>query len=42
MKDYAAINKKWWNDVTPIHAKSKLYNLERFKKGRVSLEAIEQ
>jgi len=41
MKDYAKINKKWWNDVTPIHAKSKLYNLTKFKKSKNSLEALE-
>lgn len=42
MKDYSQINKKWWNDVTPIHAKSKLYNLPAFKKGRTSLFTIER
>src|SRR6185369_17509505 len=42
MKDYATINKKWWNEVTPIHAKSKLYNLPAFKKGKTSLFSIER
>lgn len=42
MKDYANINKKWWNEVTPIHAKSKLYNLDGFKKGDSSLISIEK
>ncbi len=41
MKDYAKINKKWWNDVTLIHSRSALYNLEGFKKGKTSLESIE-
>lgn len=41
MKDYASINKKWWDKVTPIHARSKLYNLEKFKKGKSSLQSIE-
>ena len=41
MKDYAEFNKKWWNEVTPIHARSKLYNLTAFKKGKSSLESIE-
>src|SRR3989344_4604613 len=41
MKDYKKINKKWWNEVTPIHAKSKLYNLSNFKKGKTSLEKTE-
>lgn len=41
MKDYAKINKKWWNDVTPVHAVSKLYDLKSFKKGKTSLQSIE-
>lgn len=41
MKNYEEINKKWWNDVTPIHARSKLYNLASFKKGKTSLEKTE-
>lgn len=41
MKDYASINKKWWNDVTPIHSRSELYNLPAFKKGKTSLEKTE-
>ncbi|RJQ36943.1 class I SAM-dependent methyltransferase [Candidatus Microgenomates bacterium] len=42
MKDYSAINKKWWNDVAPIHACSKLYDVPAFKKGKSSLIPIEQ
>lgn len=41
MKDYASINKKWWNDVTPIHSNSKLYNVPAFIKGKTSLEKTE-
>lgn len=41
MKDYAGINKKWWNKVTPIHAKSNLYDLKSFKKGNTSLQSTE-
>ena len=41
MKDYSKANKKWWNDVTPIHASSKLYDLQSFKKGKSSLTPIE-
>ncbi len=41
MKDYVTINKKWWNDVTPIHAKSKLYNVAKFKSSKNSLESLE-
>ena len=41
MKNYAKINKKWWNAVTPVHSASKLYNLDGFKKGQNSLVSIE-
>lgn len=41
VKDYAEINKKWWNAVTPIHARSELYSLDKFKKGKTSLEQTE-
>lgn len=41
MKDYVSINRKWWNNVTPIHSQSTLYNLEGFKKGKNHLEALE-
>lgn len=42
MKDYSKINKKWWNDVTSIHSRSKLYDLPGFKKGKSSLFCIEK
>ena len=42
MKDYSQINKKWWNDVVPIHSTSELYDLDGFKKGKSSLISIEQ
>ncbi len=41
MKDYSSINRKWWNDVTLVHSKSKLYDLENFKKGKTSLQKTE-
>ena len=41
MRKYAKINKKWWDSVTPIHAKSALYGLENFKKSKTSLNSIE-
>lgn len=41
MNNYINANKKWWNDVTLIHSKSALYNLESFKKGKSSLGPIE-
>ncbi len=39
--DYSKINKKWWDTVTPIHSKSKLYDLPAFKKGKTNLQSIE-
>lgn len=39
--DYLKANKKWWDTVTPIHTKSKLYNLASFKSGKTSLEKTE-
>ncbi len=41
MKDYAKVNKKWWNDATSIHANSQLYDLTGFKNGQSSLQSIE-
>lgn len=40
--NYANTNKKWWDDVTHIHANSKLYDLKSFKKGKTSLQSIEK
>lgn len=41
MKNYSLINKKWWNDVTPVHANSDLYDLPGFIKGKSHLDALE-
>ncbi|MBI4080313.1 MAG: methyltransferase domain-containing protein [Candidatus Levybacteria bacterium] len=41
MKDYLTANKKWWNEVVPIHLRSKLYDLPSFKKGKSTLFSIE-
>ena len=41
MRDYSQINKKWWDSATPVHASSKFYGLESFKKGKTSLQSIE-
>jgi len=38
---YIKINKKTWNERTPIHLKSKFYNHEKFKKEGNSLKPIE-
>lgn len=42
MKKYIRANKKWWNAVIPIHSRSKLYDLPRFKKGKNHLESLER
>lgn len=42
MPDYIKINKKWWNTITPIHAASSQYLLKEFKKGKTSLQELEQ
>ncbi len=42
MKNYSQINRKWWDNVTPIHLNSKLYDLDGFKKGKSSLTCIEK
>lgn len=42
MPNYLNANKKWWNNVTAIHARSKLYDLPGFKKGKNSLFSIEK
>ncbi len=41
VRDYAVINRKWWNKATPVHAASKFYDLKSFKKGKTSLQSIE-
>lgn len=41
MKDYGAINRKWWNSITPVHASSKFYGLPAFMKGKTSLQRTE-
>lgn len=41
VKKHLAINKKWWNKATPVHARSKLYQLSSFKKGKTSLQQTE-
>lgn len=41
MKDYLQLNKKWWDNVTSIHFRSKLYDFPSFKKGKSTLQTIE-
>ena len=40
-KKYFNANKKAWNSKTPIHLKSDFYDVEAFKKGKLSLQHIE-
>jgi len=35
-------NRTWWNEVTPIHARSDFYDLAGFRAGKLSLLPIEQ
>lgn len=39
--NYANVNKKWWDSITPIHQNAPLYNLDGFKKGKTTLQSIE-
>ncbi|NNF36970.1 MAG: class I SAM-dependent methyltransferase [Saprospiraceae bacterium] len=41
MKDYKAINKKLWNDLTEVHLGSKFYDVDSFRKGKSSLKHVE-
>ncbi len=38
---YTAINRKWWNAITPVHASSSHYALKNFKKGKTNLQRTE-
>lgn len=41
MVDYTKVNKKWWDNITSVHAKSSLYNLKKFGKSATSLQTVE-
>jgi SAM-dependent methyltransferase len=41
LDDYFKANRALWNEYTPIHARSKFYDLPAFKAGRNSLQAFE-
>ena len=41
MKDEVRKNRELWNEITPIHLKSKLYDMESFRRGRCSLLPLE-
>lgn len=41
MNDYLKANKNWWNNATSVHANSKFYDVEGFKKGKTNLTTID-
>ena len=41
MNEYFAVNQSLWNAWTPIHARSAFYNVDAFRAGRLTLNAIE-
>ena len=41
MDERLAINRNNWNERTPVHAASAFYDVESFKKGRITLNEIE-
>ena len=42
MDKYLEQNLAWWNEATPIHARSEMYDVKSFEAGRNSLTSIEQ
>lgn len=42
MQDYMKANRALWNEMTPIHARSAFYDVEGFKRGRITLLNIER
>src|SRR5579859_1194418 len=42
MQDYMNANRALWDELTPIHARSAFYDVEGFKRGRISLMNIER
>ncbi|TKJ42946.1 SAM-dependent methyltransferase [candidate division TA06 bacterium B3_TA06] len=42
MDEYINANRRHWNELVEIHAKSKFYDVEGFKAGRLTLDRIEQ
>ena len=41
MDNYINYNQDLWNELTPIHERSKFYDLEGFRSGKQSLKSIE-
>ncbi len=42
MDKYIKTNRDHWNELAPINAKSDFYDIESFKKGKLSLLPIEE
>jgi len=42
MHNYMNANRDLWNEMTPIHARSAFYDVEGFKRGRITLQSIER
>ena len=36
------VNRRWWNEVTPVHVQSKFYGVDEFLAGNIMLDAIER
>lgn len=36
------VNRRYWDEVVPVHARSEMYNLAGFKAGGLSLDALER
>jgi SAM-dependent methyltransferase len=41
MNEHLLTNQRWWDEVTPVHAASVIYDVEGFKAGKTSLLPVE-
>ena len=41
MNEHLKVNREYWNELTPIHAKSRFYDVAGFKSGKSTLTPIE-
>ncbi len=42
MNEHHAVNRRWWAEVTPVHAASAFYDVKGFLAGRSALGAVER
>ena len=42
MNEHHEVNRRWWDEVTPVHARSAFYDVEGFVGGRSTLGAVER